>query len=135
MASMVDRERAEQAARGTQDPEAFREACAVFGDAGALARLDVFRADLETHLSWIEQGRPDHEQLREMAHRTAGWAGLFGFPALAEASAHLDEAVRGNPGIEAALARWTEQARLASKIATDETTSGVSATKDIPPGR
>ncbi|SEP18672.1 Hpt domain-containing protein [Salinihabitans flavidus] len=106
--------------KGVQDPDAFREACAVFGDEGALARLRTFRGDLAAHLSWIGQGQPDHADLRDVAHRTAGRAGFLGFSALAEASAQLDEATRRNRGIAAALDRWAEQARIVAEIPPEE---------------
>lgn len=124
MASMADRERAEEVARSVPDPDAFREACDVFGEADALARLQLFCTDLETQLARFEQGLPDREQLREIAHRTAGRAGLFGFPALVEASVCLDDAIRGDTGMMAALARWIEQARRATTLGTDDTAAG-----------
>ncbi|WP_372615373.1 Hpt domain-containing protein [Aquicoccus sp.] len=117
---MAERDLVEQAAEGVEDPAAFREACAVFGDAGALAHLQTFRADLRTSLSRIGRGAMDTPSLREMAHRTAGRAGLLGFPALADASAHLEEAIRTNAGVRIALDRWTRQAQVAAQGGADE---------------
>ncbi len=98
------------------DPVAYGEACAVFGEADALARLREFCAELARHLTWIERDRPDHAALRDMAHRTAGRAGMLGFPALMEVSVTLDQAARRNDGVAVALDRWTEQARRAIAV-------------------
>ncbi|WP_104017269.1 Hpt domain-containing protein [Roseovarius nitratireducens] len=116
---MAERDLVEQAAEGIEDPDAFQEACAVFGDAGALARLHMFRADLETHLRWIGRDQADFETLRKIAHQTAGRAGVLGFPTLAEASARLDEAIRANTRVTLALERWTKQARFAAEGGAD----------------
>jgi HPt (histidine-containing phosphotransfer) domain-containing protein len=110
---MTDRDLIAQAAKGIEDPEAFKEACAVFGDAGGLARLRMFRVALGTHLREIGRDHTDVDALREIAHQTAGRAGLLGFPTLAEASASLEEAIRANTRVPRALDRWTRQARLA----------------------
>lgn len=111
---MAERDLLERAIRDVEDPNAFKEACAVFGNAGALARLEMFRADLAAQLREIERDRTDTEALREMAHQTAGRAGLLGFPALAEASARLDEALRTNTRVPLSLGLWTRQARRAA---------------------
>lgn len=102
-----------QIIKGIEDPDAFKEVCAVFGDAGALARLETFRADLGTHLRGIECEQRDLEALREFVHQTAGRAGFLGFPALAEASARLEEAICANARVTLALEDWSKQARLA----------------------
>lgn len=127
MASTMDRKEVEAAARGVQDAEAFREACAVFGEADALARLHVFRTELATQLDRIEKGPSEPEQLREVAHRTAGRAGLFGFAALADASAQLEEALWHGTDPSAALLRWTEEARRAAKPESDTAALGGAA--------
>lgn len=99
-----------------QDQDAFQEACAVFGESDALARLLDFRRDLVTHLSRIAQGPLDNETLRDIAHRTAGRAGVLGFPALTEACASLEDAARRDTGVASAVALWKEQAFLAARI-------------------
>lgn len=106
----------------------FEEACAVFGEAGARTRLRDFREGLARQLSWIGQDQPDHKALRDIAHRTAGQAGVLGLPALAEASARLDEAARHDSGVAYALDHWQKQARLASEIPLDDTETGASDT-------
>lgn len=110
---MVEHDPVARTAMGVQDAEAFREACAIFGTEEALARLRVFCEGLEEHLSGIEQGHIVREDLREFAHQTAGRAGVLGFPALVDASARLEEAIRGDTDVETPLACWTEQARFA----------------------
>lgn len=121
---MSERDLIEQVARSIEDPEAFKEACAVFGDAGALARLDMFRLDLGTHLRGVVCDQKDFEALREVAHQTAGRAGVLGFPTLAEASAHLEEAIRANSHVTLALDHWTKQARFAVAGGADTTGGG-----------
>ncbi|WP_438362997.1 Hpt domain-containing protein [Nioella halotolerans] len=111
---MAERDLIEEATEGVEDPDTFREACAVFGDAGALSRLRACRADLVTQLRLIGRNRTDVEALRKIAHQTAGRAGFLGFPALAEASAQLEEAIRTNASLTGPLQRWTQQARLAA---------------------
>ncbi|MGI3212460.1 Hpt domain-containing protein [Roseovarius tibetensis] len=98
-----------------QDADRYKEACAVFGDEGAQARVRMLRSDLSKQLTRIAQGRFDHAALREMAHRTAGRAGTLGFADLADASARLDDAARHNDGVAAALEHWTQQARRAAE--------------------
>lgn len=115
-----------------QDPAAFADARAAFGYEGALERLRMFRRDLDRHLSSIGEATPDHETLREMAHRTAGRAGFLGFPALADASLALDEATRLNRGVAAALDLWTEQARLAAEGPPAEADTCAPDLKDMP---
>lgn len=107
---MLERDLSRPEVENVQDRDAWNEACAVFGTEGARNRLCMFRSDLAGQLARIGTERPDHAALRELAHQTAGRAGLFGFPALAEASADLEEAVRQGHGIAAALERWTRQA-------------------------
>lgn len=124
MANMQDRKRAEDAARSIPDPEAFRDACAVFGEADALARLHMFRTELATQLAGIQQGQPEPEPLRQIAHRTAGRAGLFGFSGLAEASAQLEDAIRNGTDTTTALALWTELAQHAAQTETNTAASG-----------
>lgn len=111
------RDSIEQSEKSVRDLDAFAEACAVFGEQAALAHLRAFCRNLEKTLSWIESARPDHEALREMAHLTAGRAGVLGLPLLADASASLDEAAGRHTGVAAALDRWTTQARLAAEAA------------------
>lgn len=118
---MVERDLIEQSEKSAQDLDVFAEACAVFGEQAALTHLQAFCRYLEKTLSWIESARPDHEALREMAHRTAGRAGVLGFPSLGDASASLDEAARHHTGVAAALDRWTKQARLAAEVASNGT--------------
>lgn len=105
---------------GVQDPQVYEEACAVLGQEGARAWLDVFRKDLADHLTRVEEDRCDPGSLQDIAHRTAGRAGLLGFRALADASASLDDAMRRNKGIAAALDHWVPQARLALDIPPDD---------------
>ena len=112
---MAERDQAGRQAMGVQDLDAFREACSVFGDEGALAHLRRFRQDLAEHLRWIGQGQPDQVALAKMAHKTAGRSGVLGFPALADACAGLEEAVRARRGVAAALDHWKQQARLAAE--------------------
>jgi HPt (histidine-containing phosphotransfer) domain-containing protein len=112
---MMDRDPARQRAEGVQDMDTFKEACAVFGEENALARLGMFRDELEAHLSWVATGPADHQSLRDMAHRTAGRAGVLGFAALADASAQLDEAARDDTGLAATLDHWMEQAKRAAR--------------------
>lgn len=109
---MARREQVDPASMGIENEDAFSEACAVFGNADALARLRLFRAELSTHLDRVE-AETDLGSLREVAHQTAGRAGLLGFPSLAQASARLDEAIRAQAGVSDALDQWTMQARLA----------------------
>lgn len=125
---MTERDPVEEAAEGVEDPDMFREACAVFGDAGALARLRMYRAELVTHLRLIWRDRTDVDALRRIAHQTAGRAGLLGFPTLAEASARLEEAIRTNAPVDVPLERWTRQARLAVSGRAD------ARQHDTPPG-
>jgi HPt (histidine-containing phosphotransfer) domain-containing protein len=100
-----------------QDRAVYREACAVFGEDGARAWLELFRRDLAEHLAEIAHGRPTRAAIQDIAHRTAGRAGFLGFSALAEASATLETALRRECGVAAALDRWMEQARLAAEVA------------------
>lgn len=96
-----------------QDPEAFRDACDVFGEETALYHLRQFCEDLAIHLTGMERHRLDDADICEIAHRTAGRAGFLGFPALVEASVSLEEAIRRNSGVGPALDHWAEQAHLA----------------------
>ncbi len=112
---MTNGDTTEQHGEGVQDMDTFKEACAVFGHEDALARLRMFRDELEAHLAWVAKAPPDHDALRDVAHRTAGRAGVLGFPALAEASALLDDAVREGTAVEAVLHHWMEQAQLAAR--------------------
>jgi len=116
---MLERDQSRQPDEAVQDADAWREACAVFGDEAARSRLCTFRKDLEGHLAWIGKGRPDDTALREIAHQTAGRAGLFGFPALVEASVALDEATRRSHGVAAALDRWTHEVGRVAKALQD----------------
>ena len=111
---MVEHDPGKEGINCVRDPVAFADACAVFGEEDAMERLAVFLDDLERHLCWIGQGAPDNETLRDMAHRIAGRAGVFGFPALMEAFVTLDEATAQKSGVAAALENWIEQARLAA---------------------
>lgn len=111
---MVEHDPGKEEINCIRDPVAFADACAVFGEEGAVERLAVFLDDLERHLCWIGQGAPDNDTLRDMAHRTAGRAGVFGFPALVEASVALDEATNRKNSVAAALELWIKQARLAA---------------------
>jgi len=106
---------------GIQDRAVFQEACTVFGEDGARAWMQVFRKDLTWHLAEIGHGPPTHAMIRDIAHRTAGRAGLFGFRALSDASAHLEDALRRDDGVAAALDHWTQQARLAVAASSDTT--------------
>lgn len=103
-----------QPSAGVEDADAFGEACAVFGDAAALAHLQAFRAELAEQISRLDAAPPDPAALREVAHRTVGRAGTLGFPTLAEASARLDEALLQDAGVATALERWTQAARRAA---------------------
>jgi HPt (histidine-containing phosphotransfer) domain-containing protein len=107
---MLERDQSRQPDEAVQDADAWREACAVFGDEAARSRLCAFRKELAGHLARIGQGRLDDAALREIAHRTAGRAGFLGFKALTEASVALDEAARRRQGVAAALERWAHQA-------------------------
>lgn len=109
----MERDQATQHADAVQDMTVYAEARAVFGEAGAQARLRTFREELESHLLDIRQGLTDPVALRDMAHKTAGRAGLFGFAALVEASASLDEAARHDSGVAIALDHWIAQVRFA----------------------
>ncbi|MGM0661431.1 MAG: Hpt domain-containing protein [Pseudomonadota bacterium] len=91
----------------------------MFGEEGALAWLLVFRKDLAEHLARIEHGFCETKALQDIAHRTAGRAGLLGFRALADASACLDAALRHNGVVAAARDRWISQARLAVDVLQD----------------
>lgn len=113
---MADRDQEEPPGDGVQDAEVFREACSVFGEAGARARLRMFQGELAQQLSGIEQGGVDAAELGKMAHRTVGRAGFLGFRGLVEASVGLDEAVRCNGNVAPALARWTQEARRAVAV-------------------
>lgn len=112
---MTNGDTTEQRDEGVQDMDTFKEACAVFGDEDALARLGMFRDELEAHLAWVAKPPPDQDALRDVAHRTAGRAGVLGFPALADASARLDDAARAGTAVAAALDHWIEQAQLAAR--------------------
>lgn len=74
------------------------------------AFLDRCREDLER----IRTLRPDDPELGPLAHRLAGAAGSFGYPALSEAAAVVDEAARNGvppqPGDIAVLIRALETA-------------------------
>jgi len=117
---------------GIQDKDVYAEACAVLGDEGALAWLRVFRKDLADHLDRLGQGKLDTTAIRDMAHRTAGRAGLFGFRALSEASASLEDALRRDDGIAVALDHWTRQARLAVEASSDCRDAATPDTRDRP---
>lgn len=119
MRRMSERALNRKATKGIEDLDAFAEACAVFGEANALARLQAFRADISAQLDRVRDDVMDKESLREMAHQTAGRAGLLGFPTLAEASARLDEAIRANTALRPTLDLWTTHARLATQDAAD----------------
>ncbi|MEI4260281.1 Hpt domain-containing protein [Roseovarius sp. D0-M9] len=116
-----ERNSAHRDANRIRDLDAFADASDVFGPEAAMAHLRLFGTELEQHLSWIERGTPDLQALQDMAHRTAGRAGVLGFPSLANASANLDEASGLNAGVTAALDHWTWQARRAAEIAARET--------------
>lgn len=100
-----------------QDPDAFRDACDVFGEETALRHLRLFCEDLEGRLTRMKHDRPDDADLRNIAHRTAGRAGFLGFSSLVEASVALEEATIRNAGVDPALGRWAEQAHLAIQYA------------------
>lgn len=110
---MAEHDRIDAAGLGVEDLDAFAEARAVFGDEDALSRLAQFRADLAAHLDLIGRDAADAKSLREVAHKTAGRAGLLGFPGLAEASGLLDEAISAGTGVPDALHQWTERAQRA----------------------
>lgn len=118
---------------GIQDRAVYREACAVFGEEGARAWLQVFREDLAGHLAEIAHGRPTRAVVRDIAHRTAGRAGLFGFRALGDASARLEESLRLDDGVAAARDHWTRQARLALAAASTAGAPPMPDTRDRPP--
>lgn len=120
---------------GIQDQQVYEEARAVFGDEGALAWLLVFRTDLAEHLAQIEQGSCDTRSLQDIAHRSAGRAGLLGFRALADASASLDEALRRNDLIAAERDHWISQARLALDVLQDVGDGAAQAAPQTPPPR
>ncbi|WP_176224294.1 Hpt domain-containing protein [Maritimibacter sp. HL-12] len=111
----MERDQRPQPVGEFQDPDAWMEACEVFGEDGALSRLRIFCKELADHLDRIENARPGNAALRDMAHRAAGRAGMFGFLALASASADLDEAARHDRGVALALERWMQQAQRVAK--------------------
>ena len=113
---MADRDQDGPRGDGVQNADVFREACSLFGEAGARARLRAFQDELAQQLSWIAQGGVEAAALGEMAHRTVGRAGFLGFHRLVEASVDLDEAVRRNGDIAPALACWTREARSAVAV-------------------
>ena len=130
---MYEQDPAYRGANRVRDLDAFADASDVFGSDAALVHLRGFGAELEQYLSGIGRGTPDLEALRDMAHRTAGRAGVLGFPSLANASANLDEATGLNAGVTTALDHWTRAARQAAEIAARETDQAALDAKTSPP--
>jgi len=118
---------------GIQDRAVYQEVCAVFGEDGARAWMRVFRKDLAGHLAEIAHGQPTRAVIRDIAHRTAGRAGLFGFRALWDASARLEDALRRDDGVAAALDHWTRQAHLAVAASSTAGDAATPDTTDRPP--
>jgi len=116
---MAGRGPTNEVSKGVQDREAFKEACDLFGHEGALMRLRTFCAELGECVQRIEQSRPDHDTLREMAHKTVFRAGMLGFSDLAEASMDLEDAIRRKSGEANAIEQWTRHARLAAAVSQD----------------
>jgi hypothetical protein len=77
------------------DPDAWREAREIFGQAEASSRLRIFLDDLARDRKILETTPPDRCVAREIGHRTAARAGILGFPALARAS--MPRARPGSP--------------------------------------
>jgi hypothetical protein len=99
------------------DPDAWREAREIFGQAEASSRLRIFLDDLARDRKILETTPPDRCVAREIGHRTAARAGILGFPALARASADLDQAARVGAGIDATRAAWIAAADIVADIA------------------
>jgi len=120
---MVERDTGAEGNETVRDGAAYEEACAVFGAAGAAAHVQALRSRLVKHLLRLGEGPVDAPTLSHMAHRIAGQAWSLGLPALAEASARLEEAATHRRDVAPAREHWKAQARLAIQSAPDAGTA------------
>ncbi len=73
-------------------------ACEVLDNTETDDLRDEFIARLESEIAQFQLARDNDKEIRELAHRLAGAAEIFGFKQLASAAADLERAAREQPG-------------------------------------